>query len=60
MDKQQIKFRNLADAIGVSRETISRKMNGKAEFTLLEAFRIADQFFPGLDVRYLFQRTRRR
>ena len=57
MAKQQITFQNLADAIGVSRETLSRKMNGKSEFTIPEAFRIADLFFPGLDVRYLFQRT---
>lgn len=46
---------DLAKGLGVRNATVADKINGKYSFTLDEAFKIRDQFFPGLDIEYLFK-----
>ena len=36
--------KELAQEIGISREMFNRKINGKTDFSLIEAFKIADYF----------------
>lgn len=57
MRRNKVTQEDIAKALQMSRAGVNKKMTGKSEFKLSEAFQIADRFFPGLDVRYLFQRT---
>lgn len=56
MLRNKITQEDIAEALHLSRAGVNKKMTGKSEFKLSEAFLIADRFFQGLDVRYLFQR----
>lgn len=57
MLRNKITQEDIAEALHLSRAGVNKKMTGKSEFKLSEAFLIADRFFPGQDIRYLFQRT---
>lgn len=54
MARKGITVQEIADSIGVNRDTASRKLSRKSSFTLDEAFKIERQFFGGLGVLYLF------
>jgi plasmid maintenance system antidote protein VapI len=45
----------VADALKVHRNTVANKIDGSSKFTVDEAFRIRDKFFPKLGLEYLFQ-----
>ncbi|WP_304341540.1 hypothetical protein [Metaclostridioides mangenotii] len=55
MGRQQITIIDLADKIGVNRDTMSRKLSGKSPLFLNEAFIIKREFFPEKDLYYLFK-----
>lgn len=57
MLRNKITHEDIAEALHLSKAGVSKKMAGKTDFKLSEAFQIADRFFPGQDIRYLFQRT---
>lgn len=57
MLRNKITQEDIAEALHLSRAGVNKKMTGKSEFKLSEAFLIAGRFFPGQDIRYLFQRT---
>lgn len=54
MARKGLTIRDLAEAISVSRETVSNKLSGKTQIYLGEAFQIIERFFPDKDVAYLF------
>ena len=49
-----VTIQDVADSIGVNRDTAARKLARKSPFTLDEAFRIERKFFSGLGIPYLF------
>ena len=51
-----IKRKQLADAIEVSDKALQNKIYGRTDFTLPEAVKIRDSFFPGMDLQYLFEK----
>lgn len=55
MARNGISIQDIADAIGIARETVGAKLSCKRPLHLNEAFTIVDKFFPGNDVRILFQ-----
>ena len=55
MAKQDVKIENLAELLGVHRNSISKKINGPSSFSIEEAFKIHDTFFPQLPMDYLFR-----
>jgi plasmid maintenance system antidote protein VapI len=55
MGRQQITIIDLADKIGVNRDTMSRKLSGKSPLFFNEAFIIKREFFPEKDLYYLFK-----
>jgi len=55
LNKAGIKKKDIAEALGVRRQTIYDKINGKYEFTLKEANKIIELFFPGFKIDYLFE-----
>ena len=52
--KRKILISDIAEYIGVHRNTVTNKIYGKQDFTLSEAFAIADHYFPDCDFRWLF------
>lgn len=55
MARNEITIKQLASAIGVTRDTMSRKLSGSAPIYLNEAFLINKRFFPNLSLWDLFQ-----
>ena len=56
---KEMKARNLnqalvADKIGITRESLNNKLNGKTDFKAKELFDIKQIFFPDLTLEYLF------
>lgn len=52
--KKKITNQELAELLGVHRNSISNKLLGQTEFTVREALIIYDQYFAGIDFRWLF------
>lgn len=46
--------KEVAETLGISVEAMSRKTNGKNEFTSGEMFSIKEHYFPDLTLDYLF------
>lgn len=51
--EHDIDQQTLADLIGITREMFNRKINGKANFTLQEAFKISNYFNKTIDEIFL-------
>lgn len=54
MARRNIKKKEIAEALGISERTLRNKLSGISDFTLPEATKIKDKFFPSLDLQYLF------
>lgn len=46
---------DLANKLEIGRQAISRKLNGRSEFTRKEMYEIRSNFFPKLTIDYLFE-----
>lgn len=51
-----IKPKDIAKLLNISRQAVSSKMLGQPPFTLAEAFQIRDKFFPKMSLDILFSR----
>ncbi len=58
MGRRQITIRNIADTIGMNRDTLSRKLSRNSPLNLNEAFEITDKCFPDMTVEVLFAEAR--
>lgn len=54
MAKREITKRKLASVLGVTFKTLSSRLHGKSSFTLAEAKKIHETFFPDTDFMDLF------
>lgn len=54
--KAHINYVNIADTLGITRDTLRRKLQGKSPFTIEEAFSIRENYFPTLQFEQLFSR----
>lgn len=57
MARRGIRPQDIQKVIGKTRDTVRNKLSGKRDFTVAEAFAIQKNFFPDLDVKYLFERA---
>lgn len=48
----------LSEKIGVHRNTIANRLSGIGKFSIEEAFSIQKQFFPTLEIEYLFKQDK--
>ncbi len=55
MAREGITRKDLAETLGVRYATIIDKMKGRYSFTLDEAFKIRNEYFPNLSFEYLFE-----
>lgn len=51
---------DLQKILGCSERTVTNKLSGETEFTISEALKIRNTFFPGLRLEYLFESTEKK
>ena len=54
LSRAQIKVSELSELLGVSSDTVRNKINGKTEFTIGEAIKIQETFFPDIEMTTLY------
>lgn len=55
MARKQLSISELANALGITRDTLGYKLSRKRPINLDEAMYIAKEFFPEYDLFYLFK-----
>lgn len=55
MARKQLSIADIANYLGITRDTLGYKLSRKRQINLDEALRIARKFFPERDVYYLFK-----
>lgn len=56
MAKRKVSIENIADLLGIHRNSVANKINGNSSFSIDESMKIQDAFFPDLDLKYLFRK----
>lgn len=54
MTRYGVSNSDIRDLLGCSLKTVQNKTSGATEFSVEEAMKIRDRFFPGLRIEYLF------
>ena len=54
MKRKKITRNDVASLLGLSYRTIHSRFNGESEWGYAECVKIRDEFFPGMDLDYLF------
>lgn len=57
--RRRIPKEEIAKSIGKTYATFTTKLNGKSSFLYEEALTIQENFFPSMDIKYLFRRDER-
>ncbi len=55
MARKNLTILDIAESVGMNRETLSRKLSGKSSLSLKEAISIQTTCFPDMDVQTLFE-----
>lgn len=55
--KAHINYVDIAAMLGITRDTLRYKLQGKSTFTIDEAFAIKNKYFPAFTVDELFRRA---
>lgn len=58
MKEKHLTVTEMAKTLGMPRETLSRKLNGKQPLSLKEAFLIQEKFFSDLTIDELFRKIK--
>ena len=58
MERTSISIEQIADELGIHRNSASNKLNGTTPFTVEEAIRLRDRFFAYADFQYLFRKMK--
>lgn len=56
--KKNISNETLSKLLKLHRNTVSKKINGSSSFTIEEALAIQSAYFPEMDIRELFKKTK--
>lgn len=54
MARSNVTVAEIATFSGKSCRTINDRIKGKVQFSIQEAIKVKDAFFPGMDLEYLF------
>lgn len=57
MAKRNIKVEDIANELKIHRNSASNKINGDTSFSIEEAVKIKDTYFPDLSLKYLFEKS---
>lgn len=56
MAKQKVTKRDLSDLLGIHWNSITNKISGESDFSVTEAIKIRDKYFPEWEIENLFRR----
>ena len=56
MARNEIRRQDLANALGITVRTLQNKIYGRTDFTIAEAVKIKEAFFPDKSLKYLFEK----
>lgn len=56
MAKRKISIEEVADFLGIHRNSVTNKLNGDSNFSVDESMKLQEKFFPDLDLKYLFKK----
>ena len=56
MAKQKVTRRDLSDLLGIHWNSITNKIGGESDFSVTEAIKIRDRYFPEWEIENLFRR----
>lgn len=56
MAKKDITIEEISKLLGIHRNSVANKINGDSSFSVEEAFKIQEHYFPKLALNYLFKR----
>nr|DAJ71525.1 MAG TPA: SOS-response transcriptional repressor [Caudoviricetes sp.] len=54
MGRKNVTIEAVAKILEIHRNSVANKLNGTSSFTIEEAMKIKNTFFPNLEYRYLF------
>lgn len=57
MAKRNIRVEDIANELKIHRNSASNKINGDTSFSIEEAVKIKDKYFPDLSLKYLFEKS---
>ena len=56
MARKKISIEEMADFLGIHRNSVANKINGSSSFSIEESVKIQEKYFPELGLKYLFSR----
>lgn len=56
MAKRSIKVEDIANVLQIHRNSASNKINGDTSFSIDEAVKVKEAFFPELSLKFLFEK----
>lgn len=56
MAKKDITIEKISKLLGIHRNSVANKINGDSSFSVEEAFKIQETYFPKLALTYLFEK----
>lgn len=57
MGRCDITAQSISELLGIHRNSVANKLNGQSSFSIEEAIRIKNTFFPEFEYGYLFRNT---
>lgn len=58
MAKRNIKVEDIANVLNIHRNSASNKINGDTSFSIEEAVKVKETYFPDLSLKYLFEKSK--
>lgn len=58
MAKKDVSIESISRLLGIHRNSVSNKLNGISSFSIEEAEKIHNEFFPNTKLLYLFKNTK--
>lgn len=56
MAKRNVSIENIANLLGIHRNSVANKINGKSAFSFEQSVKIQERLFPDLELKYLFRK----
>lgn len=56
MARKKISIEEMADFLGIHRNSVANKINGSSSFSIEESVKIQEKYFPELGLKYLFSK----
>lgn len=56
MAKRMVSIENIADLLGIHRNSVANKLKGESSFSIDQSVKIQETYFPDLELKYLFKK----